>query len=90
MKGLSKFEYREFIHDGKKVFAVNAQKYSQIEAEDIFNRVCGDCDIVEYGTATVSWSIGTNELGDRCAAWKLDFIHNGTELRYCQVWTFLA
>ncbi len=87
MKGKSKFDSAVFEHDGLKVVAVNAQKYSKTQASDICKRILGFIP-KHITTAAVSWQATTNEFSERHVGWSLNLLKDGTEPRFCPVWVF--
>jgi hypothetical protein len=84
----SKFDYCSF-HGGYHHYAVNAGKYTQEEAEKIYQEECNweyhkRPYIVEK--SHVKWRAGINEDSEPCVGWWFDY--SPTEKRSVEVWAF--
>lgn len=88
MKGQSKFDYGAFYTYNERIFAVNAQRFSFVDAIKLYEREIGFPKFYDSGTAAVIWRAGRDEDNERIVGWWLDFEHDGTEARYCPVWIF--
>lgn len=90
---MSKFEYGSFW-GGYEEFAVNAEKYNEIEAVEIFEEEFNDLgykvgfDKGEYkvSKAFVKWRAGRTEDGEPCVCWWLEGFKR--QKGSCPVFTF--
>ena len=84
----SKFYFGTFWGDGYYHFAVNAGKYTEQQAIEIYKDECYLSDkpyIVEK--SHVKWSAGRNEDNEPCVGWWFDYSPIN-EKRIVEVWAF--
>lgn len=90
MERISKFNFDYFWEDYGCVrwFAVSKQKYTQEEANAIFEQETGEsaanCKIQD---CAVVWRAGIVD-GEPRVCWWLELEADGTEPRHCPVWAF--
>ena len=85
----SKFDFDNFSGDGDHHFAVNAGKYTEEQAVEIYQKEYGYyCPNNPYiiEKSHVKWRAGQNEDNEPCVGWWFDY--SPSEKRSVEVWAF--